>query len=186
MKLNIFQYLFASGIILLAISCQKRIDNPMIQPGEFPSTLSVGNSGSSQPQQRPFKGQILGSFVSNPTADPGIYHSVANASGNVTHLGVFTKVTNDVFDAGTSAVNGSFIMTSPGGEQITGTYSGTFTFGTVPGTFSWLLDAIITGGSGRFMHATGEFIFTANGTYTITDDVVSGDYTETFDGTINY
>lgn len=186
MKLNIIQYLVAPGIILLGISCQKRIDNPMIQPEEFPSTLIVGNSNSTEPQQRPFKGQIVGSFVGNPTADPGIYHSIANASGNVTHLGVFTKVTSDVFDTGTSAVNGSFIMTSPGGEQITGTYSGTFTFGTVPGTFSWALDAIITGGSGRFLHANGEFIFIANGTYTITDGVVSGDYTETFDGIINY
>ena len=45
----------------------------------------------SQVQERPFKGRIMGSFENRPTSNPAIYDGVANARGNVTHLGVFDK-----------------------------------------------------------------------------------------------
>jgi hypothetical protein len=140
----------------------------------------------SQAQERPFKGRIVGSFENKPTSNPAIYDGIANASGNVTHLGVFNKVTSDVINMVSMTVEGTFIMTNPGDEQLTGKYNGTFSFGTTSGTFSWVLNATITGGSGRFSYATGEFVFLADGTYVITNGVVSGDYTETFDGTIIY
>jgi hypothetical protein len=143
-------------------------------------------SSSTQAQQRPFKGRITGSFTCHPTSNPAIYSGVANARGNVTHLGVFSKVTSDVIDMVSSRIEGSFIMTNPGGEQITGKYDGTFSYGSIPGTFSWVLNATVTGGTGRFLHAAGEFVFRANGTQVIADGVASGEYTETFDGNIVY
>lgn len=149
------------------------------------------DSASSAPilsrvQKRPFKGKLAGSFVNRPISNPAILVGVANASGNVTHFGVFSKLTSDVVDITSSTIDGTFIMTNPAGEQITGTYNGTFSFGTIPGTLSWNLNATITGGTGRFSHATGEFIFIANGKYVIADGIVTGDYTETFDGSIIY
>ena len=140
----------------------------------------------SQVQERPFKGRIMGSFENRPTSNPAIYDGVANARGNVTHLGVFDKVTSDLINMVSMTVEGTFIMTNSGGEQLTGKYNGTFSFGTAPGTFSWVLNATVMGGSGRFSHATGEFVFLANGNYVIADGVVRGNYTETFDGTIIY
>jgi hypothetical protein len=181
------QLLIAGCMLLLFTSCKKSIEQTFTAPEEVASSAFFSNSSaSSQVQERPFKGQIVGTFISQPTADPTIYSGGANATGNVTHLGVFSKVTTDVTNLLTSTVEGTFIMTSPAGEQIMGNYNGIFIFGSVPGTFSWELNANITGGSGRFYHATGEFVFLASGTYVIEDGIVKGDYTETFDGTINY
>ena len=186
MKTNAVQLVTTCCMLSLIVSCQKNI-NEQISISEEPASAAFSLSGSlsSQPQERPFKGKIVGSFVNTPTANPAIHFGEANAAGNVTHLGVFNKVTSDVINLLSSTVEGTFIMTSTGGEQITGNYNGTFSFGS-PGTLSWILDATITGGSGKFSNATGEFVFIANGTYVITDGIVTGDYTETFDGTIIY
>ena len=178
-------YLLLANMILFIASCQKNIDNPFGHTEEA-TTSFIGSSDNSQYQERPFKGRIVGSFVSTPTSDPAIYTSIANASGNVSHLGVFNKVTSDVINMVLKTVEGTFIMTSPGGEQLTGNYNGTFSFGDMPGTFSWILNATITGGTGRFSHAVGDFVFLANGKYVIADGMINGDYTESFDGTIFY
>jgi len=184
---NKYLSLFLYGSIILIIgSCRKEIDESITTRSESGSVTFLHTSEFSQPQERPFKGQIVGSFISTPTYNPAMYNSVANAKGNVTHLGVFSKVTSDVINIASSIIEGTFIMTSPGGEQLTGRYDGTFSFGTIPGTFSWVLNATVTGGTGRFSHATGEFVFLANGNYAMTDGTVNGDYTETFDGTIIY
>lgn len=173
-----------AGVSLLLASCKKGIDTSFTE--EPATAYSQVTFALSLPQERPFRGRITGNFVSTPTSNPAIYNSAANARGNVTHLGVFNKVTSDVIDVISSGVEGTFIMTNQSGEQITGTYNGSFLFGATPGTFSWDLNATITGGTGRFAQATGEFIFLAYGTYVITDGVVSGDYTEIFDGIIIY
>ena len=178
-------YLLLGNMILFIASCQKNNVKPFGYTEEVTASF-LGSSDNSQCQERPFKGRIVGSFVSIPTSDPAIYNSIANASGNVTHLGVFSKVTSDVINLVLKTVEGRFIMTSPGGEQLTGNYNGTFSFGDIPGTFSWILNATITGGTGRFSHAAGDFVFLANGKYTIADGNIIGEYTETFEGTIIY
>lgn len=181
MKKICLQLVLTAITLSLISSCQKSIHNSpaFAQPAS-------AELFSSQVRERPFKGRIVGSFINTPTSNPAIYQGIANASGNVTHLGVFNKVTRDVINIVSSTVDGTFIMTNPAGEQITGKYSGTFSFGSTPGTFSWILNALITGGTGRFFQATGEFVFLANGNYSITDGVSNGNYTETFEGTIVY
>ena len=137
--------------------------------------------------ERPFKGRIDGQFVATPMPGTTLYHSAAQAIGRGTHLGAFTKLTSDVLDIATGQLEGSFTMTVANGDHLTGVYGGFFVFGSEPGTFSWVLNATITGGSGRFSRATGTFVFNAQGQGVITDDgVVHGDYTETFDGRIDY
>lgn len=136
--------------------------------------------------ERPFKGRIDGQFVTSPTADPTILLSGARAIGIGTHVGAFTKVTSDVIDLVTREVEGAFTMTAANGDQVTGVYSGFFVPGTAPGTFSWVLNATITGGTGRFFNATGEFVFIANVEFFGSGGVYYGKYTETFDGTIDY
>lgn len=134
----------------------------------------------------PFKGRIDGSFVATPTPNPAIMLSEAHAVGLATHLGEFTKVTSDVVDIVTGETEGVFTMTAANGDHLTGAYSGYITFGATPGAFSWLLKATFTGGTGRFHHATGEFVFMAAGNLDFGDGVVTGKYTETFDGSISY
>jgi hypothetical protein len=146
--------------------------------------LLVGTAGAAE---RPFKGRIDGQFVARPMPNSTVYQSAAQAIGKSTHLGGFTKLTSDVFDIATGQVEGSFTMTAANGDHVTGVYSGFFVFGSEPGTFSWVLKATITGGSGRFTPATGNFVFTANGQDVImADGEVHGSYTETFDGRIDY
>ena len=173
-----------AGLSLFIASCKKGIDSSFTEAhgkNNFPASQSI-----SQPHERPFKGRITGSFVSTPSSDPAIYKSIADAWGNATQFGVFTKVTSDVINIVSSTVEGTFIMTNQSGEQIKGLYNGIFTFGDTPGTFSWDLDALVTGGTGRFSTATGQFVFLANGKYGIEDGNVKGDYIETFEGIIVY
>lgn len=148
------------------------------------AALGVGSPAGAK--ELPFKGRIEGTFVATPTADPTIYLSAAHAIGNATHVGAFTKVTSDVLNVATGEIKGAFRMTAANGDQLTGVYSGFLAFGTTPGTISWVLNATFTGGTGRFLHATGQFVFIANGNYVIVNGVVSGKYKETFDGTISY
>ena len=184
MKKIFIKLLFCGSLILLITSCKKSIDSSFAEiHGDEDLPVS---SVVSQPQERPFKGRITGSFVSTPTSNPAIYNSIANASGNVTHLGVFNKVTSDVINIVSSTVDGTFIMTNQNGEQIKGNYNGTFSFGAIPGTLSWDLNATITGGTGRFSAATGQFVFLATGDYVIEEGIFKGDYIETFEGTITY
>jgi hypothetical protein len=133
----------------------------------------------------PFKGRIEGSFAATPTENPVVFLSHALAVGEATHVGGFTKVTTDTVNIVTGETEGAFIMTAPNGDLLTGTYSGS-SFPGAPGTISWILNATITGGTGRFLHATGTFVFTAHGNYGFVDGTLVGQYTETFDGTINY
>jgi hypothetical protein len=110
----------------------------------------------------------------------------AHASGKATHVGAFTKVTSDVVNIVTGEVEGSFTITAANGELLTGVYSGFSIPDAASGTFTWLLNATFTGGTGRFTHATGEFVFIAEGDFVIVNGAVFGTYTETFDGTISY
>jgi hypothetical protein len=178
-------------MLLFIVSCQKSTDKPFTEQEGFTSSFSSNQSEFSQARERPFKGRIEGSFADTQTTNPAIYVGSAHAKGIGTHIGAFSKVTNDsvtVVSTTTLAINGTFIMTNLSGEQIAGKYEGTSTLGSIPGTFSWFLNATITGGSGRFSHATGTFVFLANGNDIFSDDgiLVSGDYKETFDGTIIY
>jgi len=138
------------------------------------------------PDRLPFRGRIAGSFTSVPTANPPVFTSSAQATGEATHLGAFTKVTSDIVNVATGEIAGAFTMTAASGEHLTGVYGGYFIPGATPGTFSWVLETTITGGTGRFANATGEFVFIADVHYVIVDGVVHGEYTETFDGTISY
>jgi hypothetical protein len=137
-------------------------------------------------EERPFRGRIDGKYVATPTQNPAIFSSEAHAVGRATHVGAFTKVTSDIVNVVTGWVEGSFIITTADGELLTGLYSGFLTPGATPGTFSWLLDAAFTGGTGRFSNATGQFVFIAEGQYVLIDGIIHGDYTETFEGTIDY
>ena len=184
MKKRFLNLLLCSSAILFIASSQESIDSTFARAEEPGKAYFPASSALSQPQESPFKGRITGSFVSTPTSNPAIYNGVANASGNATHLRDFNKVTSDVINIDSSTVNGTFIMTNQGGEQIKGRYNGTFSFGTKPGTLSWDLNATITGGTGRFSKATGQFVFHATGDYVIVKGIFKGDYIETFNGTI--
>src|SRR5262249_14738116 len=116
-------------------------------------------------EDRPFRGRITGSYITRPTSDPNVVLSEATAVGCGTHIGRFEKTTRDVANFATLNDEGEFTMMVADGDLLTGFYSGPLIPGDSPGTLSWRLDAVITGGTGRFRHATGEFVFVADGEY---------------------
>ncbi len=142
---------------------------------------------ASSPQERPFSGVIFGEFLTSPTSDPEIVDSQVCAEGLGTHVGAFSKITSDQLNVLTGAVVGSFEMTTANGDLVTGTYSGFVIPDFVTGDFDWVLDATITGGTGRFSGATGTFVFEASGNFVVLGvGVMEGEYVETFHGTITY
>lgn len=147
-------------------------------------------SGTRSPagaEARPFSGFLTGRSEIHPTTNPIIYTGSAHAAGMGTHIGAFTKVTDDVVDLSTGWTVGSFAMTVAGGAQVRGEYQGFVLIDFFAGTFTWVLDATITGGTGRFAHAFGEFVFEACGMFVVLPDAsVRAIYSETFDGTIAY
>jgi hypothetical protein len=169
-------------LLILVTGCNLEEDPLSIAPenGNQFHELPAGN------QMLPFSGKILGSFVATPTIDTTVYLSVAHATGIATHIGRFTKVTSDTVNLSTLHIGGSFIMTAASGDQLTGVYSGSFSFGP-QNTMSWVLNSSFTGGTGRFANATGDFVFWGEGHYSINNNgIVYCDYTETFNGNIIY
>lgn len=149
------------------------------------SIICLVSLAAAASQTKPFKGRIEGQFVGTPTDNPIIFHAVANAHGNATHVGRFTKVTSDTLNFVTGEDIGTFTMTTANGDLLTGHYSG-YVIPETATTFSWVLNATITGGTGRFANATGEFVFEAQGEYYFAGGNIYGTYTETFNGTISY
>ena len=149
------------------------------------AALSVPIASAETGQTRPFSGYIIGHFVGTPTGVPEIYRARAEAVGISSHIGRFLKVTDDVFNSVTGEVNGTFRMTTAQGEFLFGEYSG-YAVPVMPTFFRWRLYANITGGTGRFEGASGDFIFTAQGQVFSQAGNIYGDYTESIEGTINY
>jgi hypothetical protein len=94
-------------------------------------------------------------------------------SGTATHMGSFTMVASETVDfAAMTVTNGRFTLTAANGDTVSGTYSGTI----LPGLVGYLVSGPITGGTGRFVGASGEIVF--DGTFdpaTFTgSDVISG------------
>jgi hypothetical protein len=99
--------------------------------------------------------------------------------GVATHLGHFTATLHGVVNLGTGAGEGTFVFTAANGDQISGVFVGQATPTDNPNLASIEERATITGGTGRFAGANGEF--TIDRTLNQTTGTSSG----TFDGTIN-
>lgn len=105
----------------------------------------------------PLKGHDSGSFTL--TADgcgPGVFAVVVNDSGKATLVGKYAYHSNECFNGATGAFSGTFTITAANGDTISGTYAGTVV--EVVGDLGFYeQDNVITGGTGRFSGATGEF-----------------------------
>lgn len=105
----------------------------------------------------------------NPLAPPGsgrcsppYFNTVTIGPDNGTstgtsNLGTFTSAQSHciVTAPPTPIVNGQFTYTFRGGDSITGTYTGSVDKSGTPGTFNATENLVITGGTGRFVGASG-------------------------------
>jgi len=107
----------------------------------------------------PVKGTFGTSFVLEPTATQGVFHSSITGVGNVGKLGVCTIVIDEAVDLRTDPGTGvqNWVMRFADGDQLTATLEGPGVFDqTDPAFIKGDLRGTITGGTGRFQGATGQ------------------------------
>jgi hypothetical protein len=131
----------------------------------------------SKDQEVPFKGRLEGAATITPLTPPFLSVSI-EGTGNATHLGGFTVEIPHVVNTTNRTSTGTYEFTAPNGDTLTAGFTGQASL-TAPGVLSIVETATITGGTGRFADATGNF------TVERLFNQVSGLTTGSFEGTIS-
>jgi hypothetical protein len=108
-------------------------------------------------KQVPLKGHDKGSFTLTANGcGAGVFAVVVDDAGNATRLGAYAYHSNECFNGATGEFSGTFTITAANGDTISGTYAGAVV--DVVGNLGFYeQDNEITGGTGRFAGASGEF-----------------------------
>lgn len=117
------------------------------------ASTGAGAGNPSQPQSVPFKGTLSGTQSVTPLAFPFIAVD-GSATGNATHLGLFTAHFPHTVNVTTRIGVGTYTFTAANGDTLTADFSGQASQAAVV-----LIEehATVTGGTGRFEGATGSF-----------------------------
>ena len=105
----------------------------------------------------PFKGSLEGVVTITPLTPPFVSVFV-EATGKATHLGKFTLEIPHVVNRSNSTAVGSYQFVAANGDTLTADFTGQATPTSTPGVLYIEETATITGGTGRFAHATGSFL----------------------------
>lgn len=84
-----------------------------------------------------------------------VFNFFVTNTGNATELGDFTGSSNFIPNVCNGSYTGTFLWVGADGDSISGPFSGQQTPTAVPGVFDNVETATITGGTGRFIGATG-------------------------------
>ncbi len=132
----------------------------------------------SQGQEVPFKGRWEGALTARTVTPTSLLLSF-DGTGNATHLGRFTVEVRIVLDTRDRTLTGTYEFTAANGDTLTASFTGHSPL-TPPGVPQGGVEpATITGGTGRFASASGNFT---------TERVVylaTGLTTGSFEGTIS-
>jgi hypothetical protein len=127
--------------------------------------------------ETPFKGKV--SAVETGTTVFPFRTITREGTGNATHLGNFTEHNAMVIDVRILHAIGTATFTAANGDTLSTTVDGQATR-TGPTTLSIVEDYTITGGTGRFADATGNFSLHS------TVDQVTGVSSGTYSGAIDH
>lgn len=105
----------------------------------------------------PFRGQLEG-VVDVTSPDPLSLSVFIQATGTATHLGRFTIEIPHLVDLTTGIGTGTYEFTAANGDRLFASFTGQGSPTEIPGVVSILENATITGGTGRFANASGEFV----------------------------
>jgi hypothetical protein len=145
-------------------------------PGLAAATGGPEPSGSQGAQAVPFKGRFDGTQTLMPLQPPfGAVNGVA--TGQATHLGLFTVAFPHTVNFATRQGVGTYTFTAANGDTLTASFTGQAQGG--PPVVAIVEQATVTGGTGRFADATGSF--TVNRRF----DQSSGTTEGSFDGAIS-
>lgn len=106
----------------------------------------------------PYSGAFAGSYTVTPIPDTPTAKLVVDGGGVATQLGLFAiEIPHVVNFANLSAV-GTYRITAANGDELHGTFTGQSTPIGTEGLYVLVTENVtITGGTGRFLNATGEF-----------------------------
>jgi hypothetical protein len=108
----------------------------------------------------PFKGSWSGVTVSADLTNLPVVAVVAEGTGELTHLGRYFMTSPHTSDVATGETIGDQIFTAANGDMLTAFCEGVPAI-TPEGVIGGL-DCEITGGTGRFEGASGEYVFFLN------------------------
>ena len=131
-----------------------------------------------QGKQVPFRGSFEGHATPTPLAPPFVAVNI-EGEGHANQLGHFDVSVAILADASNGTAVGTFEFTAANGDRLTADFTESFAPTDVPGVFSDVITATLTGGTGRFAGATGSFV-----SHRVADHV-TGIITDTFEGTIS-
>ena len=138
------------------------------------SSLTAHAAGE---KEVPFKGSLEGTVTVTPLTPP-LASVLIEASGQATHLGRFTVEIPHTVNQALRMGSGTYVFTAANGDTLTAEFTGVATL-TAPGVLSTVETATITGGTGRFVGATGSF--TAERVFNMATSTTTG----SFEGTIS-
>ncbi|MEO7445884.1 MAG: hypothetical protein ABIT96_10755 [Ferruginibacter sp.] len=160
------------------ISCQKQDIGPLNETG--PTAAISTYAGQMNEAGTPFKGSYITSFtVLQPP--PNLIQRVSG-TGTASHLGrsTFESISNvAVSPHPPFVVTGTRTITAANGDQLFTTFIGTST-PIVNGMNGADLQETITGGTGKFVNASGSFTTMARNNF------ITSAFTADFDGYIRY
>ena len=128
--------------------------------------------------QVPFTGSYEGDVTVTPLTPPFVQVDV-DAVGNATQLGQFTLDIPHTVNRSDRTAIGSYAFTAANGDTVFADFTGQATLTSTPGVVYIVETATITGGTGRFAGATGDFVSER------LFDMINGTTIGSFEGTIS-
>ena len=149
-----------------------------VAPVVVNANRTSNTAGSTRGEQVTFKGSLAGRLTMSSPLTPPLLSNLVEGSGNGTQLGQFTIKIPHVVNTTTRMATGTYEFTAANGDTLTAEFTGQAS-PTAPGVLTVIDRATITGGTGRFVNATGSFL--GDRVFTI----ATGEITGTFQGTIS-
>jgi len=189
------------ALVALAVACGdgRQPVNPA-SPSETTAATVAGSSGltagtaassAAASQTKTVPRQVAGvtagrfDFTHTWGSEWWQFYSDGDTKGTLSHLGLTRVLTRHIPNLETGALEqGEFRMVAANGDEIRGTYAGSATYLSAV-QLHGVATFIITGGTGRFLHATGTIAATF--VETLDDPTwASAKVIWSFDGTVNY
>jgi hypothetical protein len=120
--------------------------------GTFPAAASSAASTTAVP----FKGSLEGTYAGS--GEPPLISVHVEARGNATHLGRFAFDSRHVVNFVDFSGAGTAEFTAADGDKLTTNVTGVATPQDAPGVFFIVETHTVTGGTGRFAAARGQFV----------------------------